>query len=379
LRRPINRGGELRDIGPDGVRVQHHEDERAALAGPVLEGQCGRKICPTCGYDSFTDGDHRRIGQEVFDPVSKADCHAVGAGWGGRGVCAECKGRGVVPCGRDPVADLQLYHRWLAYVALGLVVWLTIEAFRTQRQVAGLVKTSVVLLGMTVLDAAIGALAVSSDVPPLSEVAHTGTTSLTWSAAVALVVIAHRGASLPLAPGSSPILAGAWRISPRMLAAYVQLTKPRVMSLLLATTAAAMVIAARGLPNIGLLIATLVGGALMAGGAGAINHYVDRDIDPLMGRTAWRPIPSGVIAPRHALWFGIGLAALAILRNEHDAEDAAQEAMLKAFANIRQFRAEARLSTWLIQITVNQALMRWLRQRTIVMEAIDDHRDQADE
>src|SRR5205814_6761287 len=43
----------------------------------------------------------------------------------------------------------------------------------------------------------------------------------------------------------------------------------------------------------------------------AINHYVDRDIDPLMGRTAWRPIPSGVIAPRHALWFGIGLAVLA--------------------------------------------------------------------
>src|SRR5260370_41699874 len=51
-------------------------------------------------------------------------------------------------------------------------------------------------------------------------------------------------------------------------------------------------------------------------------------------------------------------AALAILRNEHDAEDAAQDAMLKAFANIRQFRAEARFSTWLIQITVNEALMR---------------------
>jgi RNA polymerase sigma-70 factor, ECF subfamily len=68
-------------------------------------------------------------------------------------------------------------------------------------------------------------------------------------------------------------------------------------------------------------------------------------------------------------------AALAILRNEHDAEDAAQEAMLKAFANIRQFRAEARFSTWLIQITVNEALMRRRRGRTVVMEGIDDHRD----
>jgi RNA polymerase sigma-70 factor (ECF subfamily) len=68
-------------------------------------------------------------------------------------------------------------------------------------------------------------------------------------------------------------------------------------------------------------------------------------------------------------------AALAILRNEHDAEDAAQEAMLKAFANIRQFRAEARFSTWLIQITVNEALMRRRRERIVVMEGIDDRRD----
>jgi RNA polymerase sigma-70 factor (ECF subfamily) len=67
-------------------------------------------------------------------------------------------------------------------------------------------------------------------------------------------------------------------------------------------------------------------------------------------------------------------AALAILRNEHDAEDAAQEAMLKAFSNIRQFRAEARFSTWLIQITVNEALMRRRRERTVVMEGIDGHR-----
>jgi RNA polymerase sigma-70 factor, ECF subfamily len=71
-------------------------------------------------------------------------------------------------------------------------------------------------------------------------------------------------------------------------------------------------------------------------------------------------------------------AALAILRNEQDAEDAAQEAMLKAFANIRQFRAEARFSTWLIQITVNQALMRRRRERTVPMEGLDNRRDASD-
>jgi RNA polymerase sigma-70 factor (ECF subfamily) len=69
-------------------------------------------------------------------------------------------------------------------------------------------------------------------------------------------------------------------------------------------------------------------------------------------------------------------AALAILRNEADAEDTAQEAMLKAFAKIRTFRAESKFSTWLIQITVNEALMRRRRERTRVMEGIDDHRDE---
>ncbi|HLZ41027.1 MAG TPA: sigma-70 family RNA polymerase sigma factor [Candidatus Sulfotelmatobacter sp.] len=72
-------------------------------------------------------------------------------------------------------------------------------------------------------------------------------------------------------------------------------------------------------------------------------------------------------------------AALAILRNESDAEDIAQEAMLKALANMRQFRAEARFSTWLIQITVNEALMRRRREHKAIMEGIDDHRDEEGE
>ena len=72
-------------------------------------------------------------------------------------------------------------------------------------------------------------------------------------------------------------------------------------------------------------------------------------------------------------------AAMAILRNETDAEDAAQEAMLKALANIRKFRGESRFSTWLIQITVNEALMRRRRERTRITEAIDDRRDEEGE
>jgi len=232
---------------------------------------------------------------------------AVGAGWACQGVFPDCNGLGILPIGRDPLADIQLYHRLLAYVALALVAWVTIEAFRSQRSVSGVITASAVLLGSTIAQGALGAVSVSMDNPPLMQVLHLGGATASWSAAVVLAALAHRPA-LAIARIKP---SGAQRTRMRTLSAYIQLTKPRVMSLLLATTAAAMVIAARGMPDLGVFVATLLGGALMSGGAGAINHYVDRDIDPLMGRTAWRPIPSGVISPRRALWFGIGLAILA--------------------------------------------------------------------
>ena len=102
----------------------------------------------------------------------------------------------------------------------------------------------------------------------------------------------------------------AWAYSAReVLGPWVALTKPRVISLLLVTTAATMFVADPS-PAVGLLIATLVGGYLAAGGAGAINHFIERDIDARMSRTSRRPLPSGRVAPRQALWFGIALGAL---------------------------------------------------------------------
>jgi heme o synthase len=94
---------------------------------------------------------------------------------------------------------------------------------------------------------------------------------------------------------------------------YVTLTKPRIISLLLVTTLMPMLVAAQGWPNSWLVLWTMLGGYLMAGGANAINMYLDRDIDARMARTSLRPIPSGRMAPLHVLGFGIGLAALALL------------------------------------------------------------------
>jgi RNA polymerase sigma-70 factor (ECF subfamily) len=102
------------------------------------------------------------------------------------------------------------------------------------------------------------------------------------------------------------------------------------------------------------------------------------------GATREQELIRSVQAGQHELFYElvkpyerrVYAAALAILRNEHDAEDVAQEAMLKAFANIRQFRAEARFSTWLIQITVNESLMRRRREQTVAMQTIDERQDE---
>jgi len=94
---------------------------------------------------------------------------------------------------------------------------------------------------------------------------------------------------------------------------YVRLTKPRIISLLLVTTAGAMFVAAGGVPDGWLLFWTMVGGYLAAGGANAINHYVDRDIDGRMRRTTERPVAAGRVAPGRALAFGVALGALSAL------------------------------------------------------------------
>jgi protoheme IX farnesyltransferase len=91
---------------------------------------------------------------------------------------------------------------------------------------------------------------------------------------------------------------------------YVALTKPKIISLLLVTTLGAMMIAGEGFPSVWIVLLTLIGGALASGGAGAVNHFIDRDIDKKMGRTKGRPVVNGRIAPWQALTFGIVLEVL---------------------------------------------------------------------
>jgi protoheme IX farnesyltransferase len=99
----------------------------------------------------------------------------------------------------------------------------------------------------------------------------------------------------------------------KLLKAYRELMKLRIVALLVFTCVTAMFVAARGRPDMGLLVATIIGGILSAGGASALNQFIDRDMDAKMKRTAHRPIPSGRITPINALLFGIGLVAWSVL------------------------------------------------------------------
>ncbi|MGV8885186.1 MAG: heme o synthase [Microbacteriaceae bacterium] len=98
----------------------------------------------------------------------------------------------------------------------------------------------------------------------------------------------------------------------RKARAYVALTKPRVIELLLVTTAPVMILAAGGIPNLWTVLATLIGGSLSAGSAGAFNCYIDRDIDRIMKRTQGRPLVTGDLSDREALVFAwiIGIASI---------------------------------------------------------------------
>jgi heme o synthase len=112
-----------------------------------------------------------------------------------------------------------------------------------------------------------------------------------------------------LAPGG--IAHGSRRTPTTVVGAYVALTKPRIIELLLITTVPTMVLAEQGWPSWSLVAITLLGGTLAAGGANAVNMYVDRDIDALMARTQGRPLVTGVIEPRNALVFALTLQVLA--------------------------------------------------------------------
>ena len=193
-------------------------------------------------------------------------------------------------------------HRVVAGVAMILVASLAWRARRVRH--AGVRGAAWTAFGLMLVQTGIGAVAVLSRLDPAARAAHVAGGSLAWGALVVLATVVSR-----LVPAADHPAAG--RRVRETAGAYVQLLKPDIIVLLLITTVPAMILAAHGIPPASLIAATLLGGTLAAGGANAINCYVDRDIDTVMARTRRRPIPSHRIEPAAALWFGLVLISVA--------------------------------------------------------------------
>jgi protoheme IX farnesyltransferase len=219
-------------------------------------------------------------------------------------------------------ASAHVLHRWVAILVGLIVAAVFVAAIRTRPRDRAVVALTTVAAILFPIQAVVGGLQVLTDLAEWTQTLHLAIGALIWAAMVGLVTVSYYGArvraaeSTGLADGSTATT-GPTRSRTDTVRAYIALTKPRIIELLLVTTVPAMVLATREVPGIELghwgwlAIWTLVGGTLAAGSANAINCYLDRDIDELMTRTRRRPLPAHQVDPDRAVVFGLVLGAVA--------------------------------------------------------------------
>ena len=190
------------------------------------------------------------------------------------------------------VLELGTTHWGIALVALPLLVANVVLA---RLAYPALLLRTVSALAAFVVAIALGGVVAWSGDATWAAALHVAAAAVALGLALVVVAGALRGEATPLAAGRD----------------YLTLTKPRIMTLLLLTGAAGMFVGAQGVPPLGLFAVTMLGLALACGGASALNHVLDRDIDALMGsRTERRPVATGRVTPAQALEFGIVLSAV---------------------------------------------------------------------
>ena len=198
---------------------------------------------------------------------------------------------GVIAAG---AAGYTRFHFLLSLVALAPLVALAAAAWLVHPHLRGPVATALGLLGAQIALGGVIALAGRSSA---LHVAHIAVAALAFAAALVVAVRVRSGEQVSSGPARD----------------YLTLTKPRIMSLLLLTALCGMFVAARGLPSPLTMLATMAGLALACGGASALNHYMDRDIDVHMRRTDARPVAAGRVPPPRALEFGLALSAFSFV------------------------------------------------------------------
>jgi len=242
------------------------------------------------------------------------------------------------PAGRpdlDVLVGTHALHRYVAAVVLVILAAVWWAARRARAARPGLARLAALILVLYVAQVVVGALQVWTLLDPWTQTLHVALGALLWGGTVALAAAAYYGARA-VVPSAAPDTdastgddAGTGTpvrtdSTPRRegladtIRAYVALTKPRIIELLLVTTVPAMVLATRDAPGMPILdwarltFWTLVCGTLAAGSANAINQYLERDIDERMARTRRRPLPANSVTPERAVAFGIALGAISV-------------------------------------------------------------------
>ncbi len=233
----------------------------------------------------------------------------------------------LVPVLSDATAA-HVLHRWVAAVVGLIVAVVAVVAWRTRRDRPTLARVALVAAGLYAIQVVVGGLQVLTGLSGWSQTLHLGLGAVIFALYVGLAVTSFyeartarvgtgRGAESGLdVSGGDGLATHTTRDSIR---AYIALTKPRIIELLLVTTVPAMVLATRWVPGLDwgdwgrLVVWTLIGGTLAAGSANAINCYLDRDIDGLMTRTRRRPLPAHQVEPERAVVFGIVLGVISFV------------------------------------------------------------------
>ncbi len=230
------------------------------------------------------------------------------------------------------VTDLtsaHVLHRWVAAVVGAIVAIVAVVAWRTQRDHPAIVRLALTAAGLYLVQVLVGGAQVLTKLAAWTQTLHLALGAIIWALMAALVVTSYYTARVSarageVAPGGGQGLDdgrtdGAGRTTGDTVRAYIALTKPRIIELLLVTTVPAMVLATREVPGVqwgswGILVFwTMVGGTLAAGSANAINCYLDRDIDELMVRTRRRPLPAHQVDPENAVVFGLVLGVISFV------------------------------------------------------------------
>jgi protoheme IX farnesyltransferase len=232
----------------------------------------------------------------------------------------------LVPALTD-VTAAHVLHRWVAAVVGVILLALVVVAWRTQRDRPTLVRLAVGAAVLFALQVAIGGAQVLTRLAEWTQTLHLALGATIWAVVAGLTVTsyyaARSAAGVVAGPDPEAGAASDTRTTGDTIRAYIALTKPRIIELLLVTTVPAMVLATRDLPGASsgvdwgdwgaIVFWTMLGGTLAAGSANAINCYLDRDIDLLMTRTRRRPLPAHQVEPERAVLFGLALGVISIV------------------------------------------------------------------